>query len=357
MKLRNKIHQQRSCQLLAVMAVCIMTMPIYAATPKEYRERLESARAVTSQLLEYIAETEIGQSNPEFEGRMLKQIRNNIPPTEKIELPDGSTLDTSNQSLNTKLDEFENESDTTKRAVIVTEIDERLSALSVKIAELETSIASDRSKDEDKQKLAEILRREQFQKPVEAKQSALQKWLNDFLEWILNLLPKSEVSAPTFTGMPSLASALLVILCVLAVGLIGFAIYKFAPFFSSRSGSKSKKTKKDRVILGESIGSGESVEDLFGEAERLAREGNLRGAIRKGYIAVLCDLSDRKLIGLANYKTNRDYLRDVRPRRELFENMNGLTNSFERHWYGYQTAEKADWDEFLERSRLTIVKQ
>ena len=110
------------------------------------------------------------------------------------------------------------------------------------------------------------------------------------------------------------------------------------------------------MILGERIDANSSAEDLFGQAERLAREGDLRAAIRKGYIAVLCDLSDRKLIGLATYKTNRDYLRDVRPRRELFENMRGLTNSFERHWYGFQSAEKADWEEFRERSRRTVVK-
>jgi hypothetical protein len=54
---------------------------------------------------------------------------------------------------------------------------------------------------------------------------------------------------------------------------------------------------------------------------------------------------------LARYKTNRDYLRDVvsssdNERGEFYENINGLTSNFERHWYGFDTVEEKDWDEF-----------
>lgn len=350
-----KIHQLFLRRIFIALAFCLFAIPVFGATPAEYRGRLESARVNIGELLGYVAETEIGANYTIYEANLLREIREKVPPTEKIEWPEGS-VETFNQSLIAKLDEFETETDTTKRAVILTEIDERLAAIVEKIAELETAIKADRSKDEDIQKLAEILRREEFQKPEKAEKSALQKLFSDLFDWFMNLFPKSEPSAPNLSGMPSLANALLVLLGILALGLVGFAVYKFAPFFAFRSRSRNKRHKKDRVILGERIGAEESAEDLFGEAERLAREGNLRGAIRKGYIAVLCDLSDRKLIGLANHKTNRDYLRDVRSRRELFENMHGLTNSFERHWYGFQAAETADWEEFRERSRNAIVR-
>jgi len=131
-------------------------------------------------------------------------------------------------------------------------------------------------------------------------------------------------------------------------------IYKFAPFFARRFGSKDKKEKKDRIILGERIAADESAEDLFSEAEALARSGDLRGAIRKGYIALLCELSDRKMIGLARHKTNRDYLRDVRKDQRLFVNMTGLTGSFERNWYGIRPSETQDWEDFRTRYRQTI---
>ena len=81
---------------------------------------------------------------------------------------------------------------------------------------------------------------------------------------------------------------------------------------------------------------------------------NLRGAIRKGYIALLCELSDRKLIGLARHKTNRDYLRDVRKRADLFENMNGMTLNFERNWYGLRPTDAQDWEDFKSSYQQTI---
>jgi hypothetical protein len=94
--------------------------------------------------------------------------------------------------------------------------------------------------------------------------------------------------------------------------------------------------------------------DLLGDADRLARDGDLRGAIRKGYIALLCDLSDRKIIGLAYNKTNRDYLRDVRSRRDLHPRMKTVTDAFERHWYGLQDSAEQDWARFREDYKEAI---
>jgi hypothetical protein len=99
-------------------------------------------------------------------------------------------------------------------------------------------------------------------------------------------------------------------------------------------------------VLGERLAPDESAADLINEAERLARAGDLRGAIRKAYIAVLCELGDRKLIRLAQHKTNRDYLLSVRDRAELFGTMRPLTQAFERHWYGFAPATDADWNEY-----------
>jgi hypothetical protein len=144
------------------------------------------------------------------------------------------------------------------------------------------------------------------------------------------------------------------ILIGLILLLLGFLAYKLAPLFVPRFRRRDKPEKESRVILGETIADDVSASDLFSDAERLAREGDLRGAIRKGYVALLCEMSDRKLIGLARHKTNRDYLRDVRSRREIYNEMNGLTGSFERHWYGSQDARREDWEEFRRRCGDTI---
>ncbi len=79
------------------------------------------------------------------------------------------------------------------------------------------------------------------------------------------------------------------------------------------------------------------------EAEALARRGELRAAIRRAYIALLVEMGDRKIISLAQYKTNRDYLRAVREIEPLYGNVKQLTDSFELHWYGLAQATETDW--------------
>jgi hypothetical protein len=139
------------------------------------------------------------------------------------------------------------------------------------------------------------------------------------------------------------------------LALLGFLVYKVAPLlFPKLKRSPKPKKKKERVILGEKLGEDATAVDLFAEAELLAREGNLRGAIRKGYIALLCDLSDRKVIGLARNKTNRDYLRDVRARRDLHPKMKSVTDTFERHWYGFHESADQDWAQFREEYQEAI---
>jgi hypothetical protein len=130
------------------------------------------------------------------------------------------------------------------------------------------------------------------------------------------------------------------------LGALGFLIYRFAPFFAAKYRHKQKGQTKERIILGERLAADATGQNLFEEAERLAREGNLRGAIRQAYIALLCDLSDKKIIGLSQHKTNRDYLRDVQRQNDLYKNMSGLTENFERHWYGFEAAKESDWEEF-----------
>jgi hypothetical protein len=68
----------------------------------------------------------------------------------------------------------------------------------------------------------------------------------------------------------------------------------------------------------------------------------------------VCEWSDRKLIGLARHKTNRDYLRDVRNLKELHQNMSGLTGSFERHWYGFASPSPQDWEDFRSKYEQTL---
>jgi hypothetical protein len=334
--------------LFIVCCICVLfSASIFGKTPGEYKQNISEGRKLILRLLyPETAEKMSVEDQKKYESETIKDIREKIPATEKIEW-DGTIIETENSWLVTKLNDFENEpKDSPKRSAILNEIEERLSAVEKKVAELESPPLSNRTKDEDKQKLAEILRREEFQKPVEEEKSLFQRfwdWLKDFLD---RLFPKVDLPQTPVTGSQPLSFVMQIVLFAVILGLIGFLAYRFAPFFMTRFRRKEKSESKDRVILGEKLTPDQNSSNLFSDAERLALEGDLRGAIRKGYIALLCELNDRKIIGLSQHKTNRDYLQDVRKRRELYENMNGLTLNFERHWYGFDSAETSDWEEF-----------
>jgi hypothetical protein len=120
----------------------------------------------------------------------------------------------------------------------------------------------------------------------------------------------------------------------------------FAPRLVSARKQKAKGKPQPRIVLGERLEPEESAVDLLSEAEALARQGEVRAAIRKAYIALLVELGDRKIISLAQHKTNRDYLRSVSGVPSLYSKMAGLTDSFERHWYGFAHTTLDDWHHF-----------
>ena len=345
-----------SCGGILLFCCLIFNFPGFAKTVAEYRKNIETAQNLTNKLLNPNGNNWENSDYAEYQRGVLREIRENISVSEKIEFAK-TEVETNNGELLAKLDEFDNKIvlNSTESFAALSEIEERLGAIIEKLDELENSTAAANSKDENKRKLAEILRREEFQKNAEEK-SLFQKIFDWIAEWIASLFPKTMNPAPSaFEGLGSLKIVLQILVYAVVLGLIGFFIYKFAPFFLAKfHGQKEKKEKSERVILGEKLAPDASSENLFSQAESLARSGNLREAIRKGYIALLCELSERKIIGLSQHKTNRDYLRDVRKHAELYQNMNGLTANFERHWYGFENANEKDWENFKSGYKKTI---
>ena len=351
--IQNSSSRYRSAVLLAVL-FCVSVVSASAATLENYASRVDSAKRHVDELLDTVAKSELSDRQTQRESDISAEIRKNIPATETIEWKGGSA-ETANKWLLDELDAFQKEDDSTRRAIILTGISERLTAIDEKVDELQNATSADPTKDRDKQKLAEILRREEYQKPEVKEEGMFQRWWREFWDWFAKIFPRPNITPAAPEQFGSFKVVLQVLIYAVAIGLVGLLIYKFAPFLSSKFGWKTKTKKQDRVILGERIGADESASDLFSDAERLAREGNLRGAIRKGYVAFLCEMADRKLIGLARHKTNRDYMRDMRKNDALFQNMRGLTGNFERNWYGIRIAEPADWEEFRSLYKQTIA--
>lgn len=332
---------------LALCVALFAASSVCAVSPAEYGTALRNARELVGEMLIELAEAEAGIAPFDHGPEDTADLRNILPVAIKIESPNG-TIEVSFQWLHAELDAFDKTSDLQEQALILTEIEERLTTLAWSHDQVQTSAAKALSKDEEKQKLNEILSREEFQKPEPPKESLLEQWLMKIGDWISSFFPKRAPSAET-PSIGSITSILQIGLIVIVLAIVAFGIYKLAPLLFPALKRKRKEKRSDRVILGEVIEADRSASSLFAEAEDLARNGELRDAIRKGYIAALCELSDKKVIGLARHKTNRDYLKDVRKNAELHSNLKGMTASFEDHWYGSAPGAQSAWAEFRQR--------
>ncbi len=335
--------------LAVVWIVLIFAAPGWTGTVSNYHARIEAALKNVTKLRMQQKELSDGDRSPK---ESIAKILGLIPRRETIDLS-GAAIETDNGWLHDGLTSIL-AADPAEGAAILLAVEERLTAVNEQLQSLDEITTAANSKDENKQKIAEILRRAEYQPPQEKGESLIQKWIREFTEWLASVFPRAPVLPDTASGEGTLKSALQVLVFVIVIGLIGFLVYKFAPMISYRLTGRRQKKRDDRVILGERISGEVSAVDLFSEAELLAAQGNLRGAIRKGYVSLLCDLSDRKLLRLARHKTNKDYLRDIRKDHTIFDNMLGLTGAFERNWYGLRTVEPADWEEFRLRYHETV---
>jgi len=106
---------------------------------------------------------------------------------------------------------------------------------------------------------------------------------------------------------------------------------------------KNKKIEKIAITL-------ENIEENIHETdlERFIREAKEKGdyalAMRLYYLAIIKELSLKKLIKWKRDKTNGEYLRELRS-SAFFAGFNEVTNIFERTWYG---GGKMDVETFVE---------
>jgi hypothetical protein len=338
-----------AARLVSVFLFIVIGANITQAIPlAEYRERIR--RAITA--MESLTTRDEDEDNKAYDARRastLRSVRQTIPPSETVQW-NGNTIRVDNAWLDEALNAYEklgvNDS---RRTDALARISERLYALGERIAEMEGGgQGAATSKDEERKRLAAILERAEYQRKNAAEKGALARLWERFLKWLEGLFPDSRPLEPgENTRISRLAQ---VVVYALALAVIAFVIRRYLPRLLSRVGRGKKPGKRRaRVVLGETLTADQTASDLLDEAEALARAGHLRAAIRKGYIALLCELGDRKIISLAQHKTNRDYLRAVAGHRALHHEMRQLTNSFENHWYGFATATPDDWAAFRAR--------
>jgi hypothetical protein len=251
--------------------------------------------------------------------------------------------------LHRELDTYEKSQ--TDRAGTLKRVLERLRALEQRVAELDEQGRATSDKASAQKRLSEILSRPEYLQSAPA-ESALQRLWDRIAKWLQQFIPKPKPLSPGNAGWISQIAQVLAILLALAV--IAYVVKTFAPRIFRGDRVKKKKKAEPRIVLGETLAPDESAVDILASAEALARRGELRAAIRKAYIALLVELGDRKILSLAQHKTNRDYLRAMREVEPLHSNVKQLTDSFERHWYGFALATDADWTSFRARYKQAL---
>jgi hypothetical protein len=329
----------------AIACVAFSATNALAASFDDYRARVNSALNYAADLRGALEDEDASVAQGRA-AQAIAALRASLPPHERVESR-GGAIEVDNSWLHKELNACEAipASENERRREIAARLSEQLGALRLELDATAAAANGARDKEAEKGRLQTILRRPEYNEQA-ARGGALQSLWERIKDLLRRLLPQSKPLAPGISSTLSLIARIFVY--ALALAVIIFVAWRFGPGVWARVSARRRKSRgqEARIVLGETLAPDESSADLIDEAERLARAGDVRGAIRKAYIAVLCELGDRKIIRLAQHKTNRDYLAGVRDRAELYGLLRPLTNSFEQHWYGFAPAKPTDWDEY-----------
>lgn len=338
MKLTRPRRAIRCVFAILVVTLCAV---ISSARPlSEYQRQVQQAVSA----LDTLAQSDEGETDAARLTRItetLGAVRSALPATENVEWEETS-FKVDNSWLHREFDKFE-KAPAAEQHNSLSLITERLQALANRLEEIEKAKPASASKADATKKIGEILRRPEYARGRK-EVSALTRLWRDLLKWIESLLPKPLQMAPGNASLFTTFAQIFVV--VLALVVIAYAVKIFAPRVFQKRRTKKKGKRRPLIVLGEKLEPDQSSVDLLADAESLARRGELRAAIRKAYVALLVELGDRKIISLAQHKTNRDYLGAMRDLEPLYGNVKQLTDSFERHWYGFAGATEADWIAF-----------
>lgn len=333
---------------LALFWLLLLAPVAQAISIKEYQDQV--GRAVTA--LDSLAQTDEDESAFDYAQRSaetVQGVRTVLPRYQTVEW-EGTSFNVDNAWLHEELDKLANVQPAAQ-AQAIERVKERLQAVADRLTEAQQPAGANVDKAEASRKLAAILQRPEYAQKAKG-QSFLSRLIDRLVKWLQQLFPKPKPLSPGSAGIFSQIAQVLVIL--LALGVLAYVLKLFLPRLRRTQRAKKKEKKVARIVLGETLRPDQSANDLLAEAEGLARRGDLRAAIRKAYIALLVELGDRKIISLAQHKTNQDYLRSVRDKQPLYGDVKQLTDSFERHWYGFASATESDWEVFRSGYRRTL---
>ena len=329
---------RRRSLALSLLMLLVTCTNVVAVPLSDYHQNIKRAIETLQPLTAIDDDADVNDVEHQLQ-ESSNAIRLILPEHQMVEF-EGDSYKVDNSWLHKSLDELDQSADrTTKLAQIL----ESLRALEARVAERQSPGRLVESKEQAKGRLDNILKRPEYD-TGERGSNALARLIQDLMDWLQKLFPKRNLNAG---GLDFISVIARVFVFAISALVIAYVLKIVLGWFLRRSKTpKTKKIKEPRIVLGERLEPDATATDLLAEAEALARQGDLRAAIRKAYIALLVELGDRKLISLAHHKTNRDYLNSLRSEPQVHSRMRGLTESFERHWYGFVAVTPDDWQDF-----------
>lgn len=312
----------------------------------DYAGRLGRSEAIIEELIEQ-------ESPADVLTQKLGAIKRSLPAREDVDFG-GTVVHVDNDWLHAALDEVAENSggDIEQRHSMLTEIADRLAALRLQVDAAVNKSAS--GTEDHRARLESILARPEY-RVDEVSDSTIERWLKRLRDLILRLLEKifgsSASRAPDARGSGVLTGfRIVVVLAVFAA--VAYGLFKLAQRIRLRR--KPGDEPEAREILGEVIEENVSAADLLQNATELARQGEYRKAIRRAYIALLCELEQKGKLRLQRARTNRDYLQALRSEEHIYPNFSRMTGEYETVWYGQGRASEEDFRDFVSRYKETV---
>ncbi|HKA21809.1 MAG TPA: DUF4129 domain-containing protein [Blastocatellia bacterium] len=266
-----------------------------------------------------------------------------LPRSEQIEF-EGNTVTVDNTWLHEILDSYASEKDPQQKIAKLNNASGRLRSLDDHLRRVEADSAVESS--DAGERIREILSRPAYQPepetPIGAFLRKVLRKIRGVLGEIYSALTRLlERLLGAGAGSGWIGNVLLVVIILL--GLL--AVVRFGRKIRRPQG----KRKKTRVVLGEEVALDSTSRDLAEAGFAAARAGDFRTAVRKLYVSLLYELSERGLIELEDSATNHEYLRKAARFAGVAAPMRYLTDRFDYVWYGMFPASEDDFADYLAR--------
>lgn len=317
----------------------------------DYANRLNQAERAVDEVIERESPA------PELVVRM-NAIKRLLPTNEEVEF-NGSVIRVDNAWLHEALNNVIKNAggDIEQRHSMLSEISDRLAKLQQSVKEVQTT--QDRTLQDQRARIDNILARSEYL-PEEKRESVIQRWVRSIMDFIVRLLAKL-FGGSSRAGGAGFATAFRILVFLAVIAALMFGAAKLAQISGAinlaqllQGRKRSEEEAETREVLGEEIAEDATAADLFAKASELARQGEHRKAIRRAYIALLCDLEQRGKLRLNRSKTNRDYLDAMRSEQQIYPTFSVMTNAFEHVWYGQERATEEEFQDFVALYQETV---